>query len=144
MTGTIALQGGGPFTANDDLDRQLLADVGATKIVMLPTADAFEHPERLVASAMTWGERLDIEVEALMVLNRSDALDKGAAKVVRSATAVFLVGDQPLHLRSVLKDTPTWQAIAPSRAAPPLFEQVYTHRLAQTRRCGKILRDFLP
>ena len=112
MTGTIALQGGGPFTANDDLDRQLLADVGATKIVLLPTADAFEHPERLVASAMTWGERLDIEVEALMVLNRSDALDKGAAKVVRSATAVFLVGDQPLHLRSVLKDTPTWQAIA--------------------------------
>lgn len=111
MTGTIALQGGGPFVANDDLDRQLLAEVGATKIVMLPTADAFEHPERLVAAAMSWGERLDLEVEALMVLNRGDALDDGAAGVVRSARAVYLVGDQPLHLRSVLKDTPVWQAL---------------------------------
>ena len=78
---------------------------------MLPTADAFEHPERLVAAAMTWGERLDIEVEALMVLRRTDALDEGAAGVVRAARAVYLVGDQPLHLRSVLKDTPVWQAI---------------------------------
>jgi cyanophycinase len=111
MTGTIALQGGGPFVANDDLDRRLLAAAGASKVVVLPTADAFEHPERLVAAAMTWGERLGIEVEALMVLNRTDALDKGAAGVVRDARAVYLVGDQPLHLRSVLKDTPVWKAL---------------------------------
>ncbi|MCU1360969.1 MAG: cysnophycinase-like exopeptidase [Ilumatobacteraceae bacterium] len=111
MTGTIALQGGGPFVANDDLDRQLLAQADTSKVVMLPTADAFEHPERLVAAALTWAERLDIEVEALMVLSRTDALDKGAAKVVRKASAVYLVGDQPLHLRSVLKDTPVWDAL---------------------------------
>ena len=49
MTGTIALQGGGPFIANDELDARLLASVGATGVVMLPTADAFERPERLVA-----------------------------------------------------------------------------------------------
>lgn len=111
MSGTIVLQGGGPFVANDDLDRELLQHAGASKIVMLPTADAFEHPERLVAAAMTWGERLGVEVEALMVLGRADALDEGAAGVVRAARAVYLVGDQPLHLRSVLKDTPVWQAI---------------------------------
>jgi cyanophycinase len=111
MTGTIALQGGGPFVANDELDRRLLSEASANKVVMLPTADAFEHPERLVAAALTWGERLDVEVEALMVLTRTDALDKGAAGVVRKAKAVFLVGDQPLHLRSVLKDTPVWKAL---------------------------------
>jgi cyanophycinase len=111
MTGTIALQGGGPFTANDDLDRQLITQARTSKIVMLPTADAFEHPERLVAAALTWGERLDLEVEALMVLSRTDALDKGAARVVRKASVVYLVGDQPLHLRSVLKDTPVWEAL---------------------------------
>jgi cyanophycinase len=111
MTGTIVLQGGGPFVANDELDRRLLTEVDAPGIVMLPTADAFEHPERLVAAAMTWGERLDLEVEALMVLGRGDALDEGAAGVVRRARAVYLVGDQPLHLRSVLKDTPVWDAI---------------------------------
>jgi hypothetical protein len=63
--GTIALQGGGPFDANDDLDRRLLAAAGAQQVLVLPTADAFERPERLVAAAMNWGERLGVEVEAL-------------------------------------------------------------------------------
>lgn len=111
MSGTIALQGGGPFTANDDLDRRLLGAVGATRVVMLPTADAFEHPERLVAAAMDWGERLDVQVEALMVMRRGEAMEQGAANVVRAASAVYFVGDQPLHLRSVLKDTPLWEAL---------------------------------
>ena len=66
--GTIALQGGGPFDANDDLDRRLLAAAGAQQVLVLPTADAFERPERLVAAAMNWGERLGVEVEALMVM----------------------------------------------------------------------------
>lgn len=111
MTGIIALCGGGPFVANDDLDRLLLGEVGATKVVVLPTADAFEHPERLVAAAMTWGERLDVEIEALMVMRRGEAMEHGAANVARGARAVMLVGDQPLHLRSVLKDTPLWDAL---------------------------------
>jgi cyanophycinase len=117
MTGTIALQGGGPFTANDDLDRRLVSAVGADHVVVLPTADAFEHPERLVASAMNWGERLGVAVEALMVLRRGEAMDEGAAQVARTAKAVYLVGDQPLHLRSVLKDTPLMQALRDVLAA---------------------------
>ncbi len=111
MNGILALQGGGPFAANDDLDRRLLTAAGATRVVMLPTADAYEHPERLVAAAMSWGERLDVEVEALMVMRRGEAMDDGAVGVVRGARAVYLVGDQPLHLRSVLKATPLWEAI---------------------------------
>ena len=115
MNGILALQGGGPFAANDDLDRRLLAAAGATRVVMLPTADAYEHPERLVAAALNWGERLDVEVEALMVMRRGEAMDEGAAGVVRGARAVYLVGDQPLHLRSVLKGTPLWEAITQVR-----------------------------
>jgi cyanophycinase len=111
MNGILALQGGGPFEVNDVLDRRLLTDTAATKVVVLPTADAFEHPERLVAAAMNWGERLDVEVEALMVMRRGEAMEAGAAEVVRRARAIYLVGDQPLHLRSVLKNTPLWQAI---------------------------------
>ena len=110
-TGIVALQGGGPFVANDELDRRLLATVGATKALVLPTADAFEHPERLIASAMAWGERLGVAVEALMVLRRGEAMEAGAADVVRAARTVYFVGDQPLHLRSVLKDTPLWEAL---------------------------------
>ena len=111
MTGILALQGGGPFAANDELDRRLIAAAGADRVVVLPTADAYEHPERLIEAAMGWGERLDVLVEALMVMRRSEAMDDSAVAVVRGARAVYLVGDQPLHLRSVLKATPLWDAI---------------------------------
>ena len=75
MNGILALQGGGPFAANDDLDRRLLTAVGATNVVVLPTADAFERPEVLVAAAMHWGERLGVDVEALMVMRRGEAME---------------------------------------------------------------------
>ncbi len=117
MTGTIALQGGGPFTANDELDARLLAAAGATQVVVLPTADAFEHPERLVTAAMSWGERLSVGVEALMVMRRAEAMEPGAVDLVRAARAVYFVGDQPLHLRSVLKNTPLFDALADVLAA---------------------------
>ncbi len=83
VRGTIALQGGGPFAANDELDRRLLGACGADRVVVLPTADAFEQPGKLIATSMEWAERLGVEVEALMVLQRRDAEDEGAAGVVR-------------------------------------------------------------
>ncbi|MET0325232.1 MAG: Type 1 glutamine amidotransferase-like domain-containing protein [Ilumatobacteraceae bacterium] len=111
MMGTIALEGGGPFSANDDLDRRLLGEAGAERVVVLPTADAFEQPATLIAASMSWAERLDVDVEALMVLQRQDAEDLGAADVVRGARAVYLVGDSSMHLRSTLKDTAVFAAI---------------------------------
>jgi cyanophycinase len=111
MAGTIALQGGGPFVANDDLDRELLASVGADHVVVLPTADAFEQPDRLATAATAWGERLGVTVETLMVLTRGEAEAAGPADTVRAARAVYLVGDSPIHLRSVLKDTPLFDAV---------------------------------
>ena len=109
--GTIALEGDGPFAANDDLDRRLLTELGADRVVVLPTADAFEEPAQLVAAAMDWGERLDVVVEALMVMQRHDAEDEGAAEVVRAAEAVWFVGDSALHLRSAMRDTAVWRAV---------------------------------
>ena len=101
----MALFGGGPFTNNDELDASLLADVGASRAVVLPTADAFESPGLLVSAATTWGQRLGVDVEPLMVLQRQDAEAASAAQTVGSAGAVYLVGDSSMHLRSVLKDT---------------------------------------
>ena len=114
MPGTLVLQGGGPFTANDDLDRRLLGAPDGRRrprVVVLPTADAFESPADLVVAAMNWGERLDVEVEALMVLTRAEALEDGPAGVLDDADAVWLVGDSPIHLRSVLKDSPLLDAV---------------------------------
>ena len=59
---------------------------------------------------MNWGERLGVEVEALMVLRRGEAMEEGVANIVRQARAVYFVGDQPLHLKSVMKDTPLFEA----------------------------------
>jgi|SRR5215218_3595373 len=111
VPGVIALVGGGPFVANDDLDRRLLAAAGAARVVVLPTADAFEEPAALIRDALLWGERLGVLVEALMVLQRHEAEDEGAAGVVRGAQAVWLVGDSSMHLRSTLKETPVLAAL---------------------------------
>jgi cyanophycinase len=110
--GTIALVGGGPFRANDELDRRLLKTVEADRVVVLPTADAFEAPAELVAAAMSWGERLRVEVDAVMVMQRHDAEADSAADAVRDARAVYLVGDSSMHLRSVLKETSVFAAIS--------------------------------
>ena len=115
--GTIALAGGGPFTANDELDRRLVTAAGVDRVVVLPTADAFEEPATLIGAAMRWGERLDVLVEALMVMQRHDAEDEGAAEVVRTAQAVWLVGDSSMHLRSALKDTPVFAGLGDVLAA---------------------------
>ena len=109
MTGVVVLQGGGPFEANDELDRRVLADVD--RVVVLPTADAFEQPQLLVDRAAEWGVRIGVAVEALMVLTRADA-DDAAAQVIAGAPAVFLAGDSANHLRSALKNTPVLTAIA--------------------------------
>ena len=108
MPGVIALQGGGPFVDNDDLDRRLLE--GIDRVVMLPTADAFEQPADLVETARSWGERIGVEVEPLMVITRPDA-DDAAAAVIDEAPAVFLAGDSAIHLRSAIKNTPVYAAI---------------------------------
>lgn len=105
------LQGGGPFRLHDELDRRLIDEVGAKRVVVLPTADAFERPEELVTSARVWAGRLGVEVEPLMVMRRTEALDPASAKPLEGAKAVWLVGDNPIHLRSVIKDTPVWEAM---------------------------------
>ena len=112
MTGTIALLGGGPFEANDDLDRRLLTEAGATEVVVMPTADAFEHPRDLIDASRAWAERIGVAVRPLEIYTRGDALDVDVDAAIGDAVAVYLVGDSPIHLRSVLTDTDLWAAIA--------------------------------
>jgi cyanophycinase len=108
MTGVIVLQGGGPFTANDEIDRRFLSSF--ERIVMLPTADAYEQPQEMVDTALAWGERIGLAVEPLMIITRRDA-DEQAAATIDAAPAVALAGDSSIHLRSALKGTPVFAAI---------------------------------
>jgi cyanophycinase len=107
----LALVGGGEFTDGCDFDRDLLAASGADEVLVVPAGAAFEHPERLVATAVQWFEGFDGKARGLDVLTRRDAVDPANAEQVRTARFVYLAGASPMHLRSVLKDTPTWDAL---------------------------------
>jgi len=109
--GVLALVGGDEWTSGCDFDAELLAASGGSEVVVLPTAAAYEHPERTVMVAAEWFAGMGARVEGLMVLGRTDAEDPGIADVVRRARFVYLGSGSPLHLRSVLKDSRVFAAL---------------------------------
>jgi cyanophycinase len=111
VTGTLALVGGGEFGPDCTFDRELLEAAGTDTVLVLPTGAAFEHPERSVRQAEAWFAELGAQVEGLMVLRRTEAFVPEHADVVRASRFTYVVGGSPMHLRSVLKDTPLWEAM---------------------------------
>lgn len=115
MTGTLALVGGAEFTPPcAGFDRDLVVASGATEVLVLPTAAAYQHPDRAVATAtahFATPEAGGVRVRPLMVLSRAEAMDEANAAAVRDARLVYLAGGSPMHLRSVLKDSPLWEAL---------------------------------
>jgi len=110
--GPLALVGGGEWREGCSFDAELLAASGGSEVVVLPTAAAYEHPERAVEWAARYFEKLGASVRGLMVLRRADADDPANVAVVAGARFIYLGGGSPLHLRSVLKATSLWQALA--------------------------------
>ena len=111
MAGPLALVGGNEWQEKCTFDRGLLEASGGTEVLVLPTAAAYEHPQRSVDTAARWFESLGGSVRGLDVLRRQDAEDENNAAAVRSARFIYLSGGSPMHLRSVLKDSPVWDAI---------------------------------
>ena len=112
MAGTLALIGGAEWTDGCSFDQALLEASGGETVLVLPTAAAYEHPERAVDRAREWFGALGAQVEAAMVVARPDAMDPAAASRVRAAPFVYLSGGgSPMHFRSVLKDTPVWDGL---------------------------------
>lgn len=111
MPGMLALVGGAEWRDGCDFDRDLLTAADAAEVVVLPTAAAYEHPDRLIAAAERWFEPLGAKVRALQVLTRADALADENVAPVREARCIYLAGGSAMHLRSVLKDSPIWEAV---------------------------------
>ena len=111
MSGPLAFVGGGEWQEGCTFDADLLAASGGQEVVLLPTADAYEHPELLSQQATSWFEGLGATVRTLDVLRRPDALVEEHVAAVRAARFLYLSGDSPMHLRSVIKDTPLWDAL---------------------------------
>jgi cyanophycinase len=107
----LALVGGGEWQAGCEFDRDLLERSGGTEVLVAATAAAYEHPERVVEAAARWFGELGATVRALDVLSRADALDEAKVAPLAGARFVYLAGGSPMHLRSVLKDSPAWDAL---------------------------------
>jgi len=103
--------GGAEWQDGCTFDGDLLAASGGSDVLVLPTAAAYEHPDRAVETARGWFAGFGGTVRPLPVLARADAMDEGTAATVRDAGFVYLSGGSPLHLRSVLKETPVWDAL---------------------------------
>jgi len=113
--GTLALIGGDEWREGSEaLDAELIAGAGASEVVVLPTAAAFEHPERVAERAQRYFEQLGVDARVLMVLHRAEAEDPELVEPVRRARFVYLSDGSPLHLRSVLKGSALWEAVLAS------------------------------
>jgi cyanophycinase len=111
MSGPLALVGGSPFHADTVVEAELAAAAAGGEVVVLPTGAAYEHPQRLVDAAVARFTDLGATARGLDVLGRRDALDEANAAAVAAAAVVYLAGASPMHLRSVLKETPVWEAL---------------------------------
>jgi cyanophycinase len=109
--GPLALVGGAEWQEQCTFDAELLADSGGDEVVVLPTAAAYEHPQRTVDTATQYFAQFGARTRSLMVLARPDAEDDANAEVVRAARFIYLGGGSALHLRSVLKDSKLWHAL---------------------------------
>src|SRR5256885_13601048 len=103
--------GGAEWRDGCTFDAELLELSGGKDVLVLPTAAAYEHPERAVEWATKWFKGIGGKVRGLMVLRRPDAEDKVNADAVREARFIYLGGGSPLHLRSVLKESAVWEAL---------------------------------
>ena len=92
MAQQIILQGGGAFTANDELDSRVLADYPGY-VAVLPTAEAFENPDELIADCQAWAKRLGATIKICAVYTRADAREESCAQIVADAGSVYVVGD---------------------------------------------------
>lgn len=104
MNGTLALVGGREFSDGCSFDAALVAD--APEVVLIPSALAYENPTSAIERAIDWFTPLGTTVRVLEVYRRADAMDPEVAAVAAGASAVYVTGGSPMHLRSVLKDTP--------------------------------------
>jgi cyanophycinase len=103
--------GGDEWRPGCEFDADLLAASGGNEVLVLPTAAAYEHPEKAVHSAEAWFKGFGGVVRGLMVLGRADAEDERNAGAVRASRFIYLGGGSPMHLRSVLKASLLWEAL---------------------------------
>jgi cyanophycinase len=112
VAGTLALVGGGEWRdGTRDLDAALLEASGGKEVLVLPTAAAFQQPERVLERAKAHFSKLGAKVKTLDVLHRTEAESDDISETVRDARFIYFADGSPLHLRSVLKGSALFDAL---------------------------------
>lgn len=109
MSGTLALVGGREFTEGCSFDRDLTD--GVDEVLLLPSALAYENPAGAIERATEWFAALGVRVRTLEVYRRAEAMEPDVVDAAAGAQLVYFTGGSPMHLRSVLKDTPLLEAL---------------------------------
>ena len=115
VTGLLALVGGNEFTPGNEDQDLLLAQSARVKggpAFVVPTAAARGGPEQAVANATRWFAKLGLELEELRVLTRTHANSETIAQRALAGSFFYLVGGDPGHTASTLRDSAVWRAIA--------------------------------
>jgi cyanophycinase len=114
VTGPLALVGGDEFKpGNEDQDALLIEAAKSRDGVayIVPTAAARGGPQQAVDNAIRWFARLGLAVEELHVLTRSQANSESLAAQAAAGSFFYLVGGDPGHTASTLRETAVWRAI---------------------------------
>jgi cyanophycinase len=114
VTGPLALVGGDEFKPGNEDQDALLVEASKSRegaAYVVPTAAARGGPEQAVANATRWFARLGLELEELHVLTRSHANSEAVAAQAAGGSFFYLVGGDPGHTASTLRETAVWRAI---------------------------------
>ena len=114
MTGLLALVGGDEFKpGNEEQDRLLVAAAKARggPAYVVPTAAARGGPEQAVANATRWFAGLGLQLEELHVLTRTHANSEEVAAQAERGSFFYLVGGDPGHTASTLRDSRVWRSM---------------------------------
>src|SRR6202165_2261025 len=114
VTGLLALVGGDEFKPGNEEQDGLLVEAAKSRrgaAYIVPTAAARGGPQQAVDTATRWFASLGLAVQELHVLTRSHANDGSLAERAGCGSFFCLVGVDPGHTASTLRETAVWRAI---------------------------------
>lgn len=109
MSGTLILVGGNEFTEECSVEESLAER--HQRVLIVPTAAAFEDPNKMVAKAQQRFDGLGVGVDVLEVYARSESASDALFDQVAAAEVIYLTSGSPQHLRSVFKDSELFKRI---------------------------------
>lgn len=109
--GPLALVGGAEWQPGCEFDKELLAAVSATEVLVVTAAAAYERPAEAFARAEEWFSSLGAKAVDAGILTRADAENSQLAERITAARMVYICDGSAMHLRSVLKDSAAISAI---------------------------------